>query len=104
MTDNQQTDEMRVAFPARRLADESHIAFVAMLAFGANNLCTEQLWKDLCNEAGRRLHRAARYEAALREAREALQTCRLFAGCEREYDEQAVTDAIATIDKLLGGK
>jgi hypothetical protein len=61
---NQHTDEMWEAFPAKRFANESHIAFVTMLAVGANNLCDEQLWKDLCNEAGRRLHGSAGYQAA----------------------------------------
>lgn len=41
---------------------------------------------------------------ALEVAREALSTCRLFAGCEREYDEQAVEEALQQINQILGEK
>lgn len=37
----------------------------------------------------------------LREVEAALESCRLFAGCEREYDEQLVDDAKDTIQELI---
>jgi hypothetical protein len=36
----------------------------------------------------------------LRQVEAALKSCRLFAGCEREYDEQLVEDALPLIEKL----
>ena len=41
-----------------------------------------------------------RYERLLAKAREALRSCNLFAGCEREYDEQAVEEALAALESV----
>lgn len=44
----------------KRFSDESDVAFVTMLRVAANNLCDEQLWKDLCNEAADRLEQESK--------------------------------------------
>jgi hypothetical protein len=42
----------------KRFSDAKDSHFIEMLRVGANNLCDEQLWKDLCAEAAVRLLRA----------------------------------------------
>lgn len=47
---------------------------------------------------------ANKLHALLVQAEAALRTCRLFAGCEREYDELAVEEALTAIrDAGIGG-
>jgi hypothetical protein len=45
-----------------------------------------------------------RLRDVIERCRDALKSCRLFAGCEREYDENAVSDAILECHKILEEK
>lgn len=57
MTDSTKASER---LNPKRFSNESDVAFVTMLRAAANNLCDEQLWKDLCNEAADRLEQESK--------------------------------------------
>lgn len=64
-----------------------------------------QVWIDHHNKrADDAEAEVQRLRDVIARCRDAMKTCRLFAGCEREYDEMAIEEALAECNTVLEDK
>lgn len=116
MTDNLQMDEMRGERRHTKPEFNGCIRYKRgeycqpCVAMASNYTYTgENDRRAFFHQYAEKISESARYEAALREAREALESCKTtydMSGYvpEHYYDDELTDKALATIDKLLGGK